>query len=288
MFYTARRATMEDTTGVRWVHGTRIGIATSKDGANWRYLDTANINYRRDEGYTFWAPEVVERNGMYHLYLTYVPGIFANWQHPRVILHLTSKDLLNWAYESTLNLASEKVIDAEVTKLPDGGWRLWYNNEKDKKSIYYADSKDLFLWEDKGQALAQRGEGPAVFQWQGTHFMIVDVWKGMEVFQSDDLLHWRKQASRILEEPGAGKDDGAIGGHCDVVVNGDRAYVYYFTHPGRMKTAPAPGNTLASRRSVIQVAELKYENGEITCHRNEPCFLSLMPPVTPRSKPKRP
>src|SRR5215211_523846 len=45
LFYTNRRATINDTTGVRWVHGTRIGIAASKDGARWRYVDTANINY---------------------------------------------------------------------------------------------------------------------------------------------------------------------------------------------------------------------------------------------------
>src|SRR5438067_13713721 len=45
MFYTNRRASFNDTTGVKWVHGTRIGIAASKDGANWHYVDTANINY---------------------------------------------------------------------------------------------------------------------------------------------------------------------------------------------------------------------------------------------------
>jgi hypothetical protein len=32
MFYTNRRADIDDTTGVRWVHGTRIGIAESRDG----------------------------------------------------------------------------------------------------------------------------------------------------------------------------------------------------------------------------------------------------------------
>src|SRR4051812_40017702 len=57
MFYTNRRATISDSNGVRWVHGTRIGIARSKDGANWQYLDTANINYHPDTAYTFWAPE---------------------------------------------------------------------------------------------------------------------------------------------------------------------------------------------------------------------------------------
>src|SRR5579875_2033688 len=55
MFYTNRRATINDITGVKWVHGTRIGIAQSKDGAIWKYRDTANINYRPDADYTHWA-----------------------------------------------------------------------------------------------------------------------------------------------------------------------------------------------------------------------------------------
>lgn len=277
MFYTNRRATIEDTTGVKWVHGTRIGIASSKDGAVWRYVDTANIAYRPHEGYTFWAPDVIEHNGTYHMYLTYVPGVFSNWNHPRNIVHLTSKDLFNWKYESVVPLANDKVIDAAVYALPGGGWRMWYNNERTGKSIYYADSKDLFTWEDRGQAIAARGEGPKVFQWQGKYWMIVDAWKGMEVYSSDDLLTWNKQRNRILEEGGTGRDDGAIGGHCDVIVNNNKAYVYYFTHPGRTKVSPAPANTVAAKRSVIQVAELKYENGEITCDRNAPVSLYLQP-----------
>src|SRR5574340_561464 len=60
MLYTNRRATMKDTTGVKWVHGTRIGIAESKDGSIWKYVDTANINYRPVADYTHWAPEVIE------------------------------------------------------------------------------------------------------------------------------------------------------------------------------------------------------------------------------------
>src|SRR5688572_4162984 len=84
MLYTNRRASLEDTT-VKWVHGTRIGIAASKDSADWKYLDTANINYRPNKDYTFWAPDVIEHNGLYHMYLTYVPGVFNDWQHPRTI-----------------------------------------------------------------------------------------------------------------------------------------------------------------------------------------------------------
>jgi sucrose-6-phosphate hydrolase SacC (GH32 family) len=277
MFYTNRRANIEDTTGVKWVHGTRIGIAESKDGRTWTYKDTANINYRPDAGYTFWAPDVVEHNGTYHMYLTYVPGIFSDWKHPRHIVHLTSKDLLNWKYESKLKLVNDKVIDASVFQLPDGSWRLWYNNEMDGKSIWYADSKDLYHWEDKGKAIAARGEGPKVFQWQGSYWMIVDAWKGMEIYSSSDLLNWKKQAARILEKGGSGKDDGAIGGHCDVVVDGNKAYVFYFTHPGRMKASPAPANAVAAKRSVIQVAELEWKDGELTCDRDKPVYIRLQP-----------
>lgn len=271
MLYTNRRANINDTTGVKWVHGTRIGIAESKDGVFWKYRDTANINYRPVAEYTHWAPEVIEHNGIYHMYLTYVPGIFNDWNHPRNIVHLTSKDLFNWQYESTLQLVNDKVIDACVYQLTDGNWRMWYNNERDGKSIYYADSKDLYNWVDKGKAIAARGEGPKVFKWQNIYWMIIDAWKGMEVYQSGDLLTWKKQQARLLEEPGKGKDDQSIGGHCDVVVNNDRAYIFYFTHPGRSKLALPQ----SQRRSVIQVVELKYEAGILSCNRDEPTSINL-------------
>lgn len=278
MLYTNRRASLQDSSGVKWVHGTRIGIAESKDGNQWKYVDTANINYRPDSGYTFWAPDIITCKGIYHMYLTYVPGIFNDWNHPREIIHLTSKDLMNWDYESTVSLANQKVIDASVFQLPDGNFRLWYNNEKDGKSIYYADSRDLYHWEDKGKAIPARGEGPKTFHWKNKYWMIVDAWKGMEIYYSDDLLNWTKQASRILELPGKGKDDQAIGGHCEVIVNDDHAYVYYFTHPGRRKDKPAARNSFDDKRSVIQVTELFYENGELTCDRDRPTPVKLKSP----------
>ncbi len=274
MFYTNRRAKAEGLDGVAWVHGTRIGIAESTDGAIWKYRDTANINYRPTANYTHWAPDVFESNGLYHMLLTYVPGVFTDWGHPRDILHLTSKDLLNWDYKSTLKLASDKVIDASVFQLPDGTWRMWYNNERDKKSIYYADSKDLENWELKGKAVGDRGgEGPKVFKWKGKYWMLVDNWAGMSLYYSDDLTKWVKQPERILELPGKGTDDQAIGGHGDVVVSGDRAYVYYFTHPGRI-SKPFK-DSFETRRSVIQVAELEYKNGFITADRDKPVYVQL-------------
>jgi len=272
MFYTNRRANQPQLDGVTWVHGTRIGIATSKDGANWKYLDTADIQYRPVADYTHWAPEVMEHNGLYHMYLTYVPGVFTDWKHPRDIVHLTSTDLRHWKFESVVKLASERVIDACVIARPGGGWRMWYNNELDKKSIYYADSDDLYHWTDKGKAVGDRGgEGPKVFYWKEYYWMLVDNWAGMSLYRSKDVTLWEKQPERILEQPGTGAEDGANGGHADVLVNGGRAYVYYFIHPG--KNHPTDG--YEKRRSLIQVAELSLTNGWITCDRNAPAKIQL-------------
>ena len=275
MFYTNRRANVPDTPGVTWVHGTHIGIARSSDGgASWQYGGTAKINLGGN-AYSFWAPEVIEHNGTYHMYLTVVPGIFADWSHPRDIVHLTSRDLLAWKYASTLKLASDRVIDACVMQLRDGTWRLWYNNEVDHKSIYYADSPDLYAWQDKGKVIGDRpGEGPTVFRWKDKYWMLVDVWQGLGVYRSDDCASWTRQTGNLLREPGIGPDDEVKGGHPDVVVSGDRAYVFYFTHPGRRPEA-SQDDPYEQRRSSIQVAELEYRDGWLTCRRDEPTFIRL-------------
>jgi len=277
MLYTNRRANDAAATGVTWVHGTRIGVAESADGgATWKYRGLADIAYGPAD-YTHWAPDVVFHAGTYHMYLTIVPGIFKDWNATRDIVHLTSRDLLKWKYETTLKLASDKVIDASVARLPDGTWRMWYNNERDKKSIYYADSPDLYRWQDRGKALGQRGEGPKVFRWKGRHWMIIDVWQGLAVFSSDDLLKWTRQPKNILEAPGKGADDGVIGGHADVVVSGERAFLFYFTHPGRQGPR-AKEDGYEQRRSSIQVVELEYKDGSITCDRDQPTRVRLRPP----------
>lgn len=241
MFYTNRRANLpsDEVDGVTWVHGTHIGIAESSDGAHWTYRGVAQIDlpaqYGGDES-THWAPEVIEYEGTYHMYLSVVPGIFSNWDHPRDIVHLTSDDSLHWEYQSTLDLSADRVIDACVYRMPDGVWRMWYNNERDRKSIYLAESDDLYTWEDRGkvESVGDRpGEGPVVIYWRDYYWMIVDVWNGLGVYRSEDALHWTRQEHNLLEEPGQGEDDQVKGGHADALVNDGRAYVFYFTHPGR-------------------------------------------------------
>jgi GH43 family beta-xylosidase len=276
MFYTNRRANVPNTPGVSWVHGTRIGIAESSDGgATWTYRGTADIDYGQGE-YSHWAPEVIEHNGTYHMYLSFVPGIFTHWNAPRDIIHLTSKDLLKWRYESTLKLASGKVIDATVIQLPDGTWRMWYKNEGDHSWIYHADSPDLFTWKDRGKAIGdQSGEGAKAFRWKGRYWMLVDVWDGLGVYSSDDCSSWTRQKRNLLREPGQKPTDRGRGGHPDVVVSGDRAFLFYFIHQGGRDAKP--NDPYAERRSLIQVVELEYKGGELTCDRDKPTHIQLQP-----------
>src|SRR5579862_5198327 len=112
MYYTARRATAADAPGVTWIHGTNIGIAESVDGgATWTYRGLAEINYGKDthpNDYTYWAPEVIWHGGLYHMYLTFVPGIFDDWKHPREIVYLTSKDGVRWETIGPVDLESNR------------------------------------------------------------------------------------------------------------------------------------------------------------------------------------
>jgi hypothetical protein len=266
MFYTSRRATEPNTPGVTWVHGSRIGIAESSDGgATWKYKGTADIDYTGGlSEYTYWAPEVIYHDGIYHMYLSFVPGIFTNWNHPREILHLTSKDMVKWKYESTLDLKSDRVIDACVIQLPDGTWRMWYKDERAKMSLSYADSPDLYKWETRGNAISDRnGEGPKVFHWKGHYWMIADVWKGLGVWRSDDCLNWSP------------KEQNLPGSHGDVVVSGDRAYLFYFT--GLNKENIDPNDPYAKRRDAIYVTELEYKDDWLTCDIDKPTYIQLLP-----------
>lgn len=276
MFYTNRRANMEGGRGVEWVHGTPIGIAESTDGgASWHYVQDAKINYGKERHFTYWAPDVIETDGRYHMFLTVVPGIFPNWNHPREIVHLESTDLIDWTFKEKCGpLVSDRVIDASLFKNEAGEWFMYYNNEADGKTIWLAKSNDLRNWKDMGQVIRdKRGEGAKVFRWHERYWMIVDNWDGQGVYSSDDLVNWKRQQTPLLDKPGVGVDDEVIGNHADVVVQGDRAFIFYFTHPER--NVPNYRDHYGTRRSSIQVAELEYVNGELRCNRDKPVYIGL-------------
>ncbi|HEY1090489.1 MAG TPA: hypothetical protein VGE47_05305 [Burkholderiaceae bacterium] len=277
MFYTVRRATLrlDDPKDVSWVHGTAIGIAATDDGNHWTHAGTAQFP-SACTGVTQWAPEILEVDGTYHLWLTIVPGIHRSWTGPRYLEHLTSTDLREWHCAGRVDLGSERVIDASVVRLPErdgkregkGGWRLWYKDEAQGSRLMSADSADLEHWTPRGPVTAQAAEGPKVFRLAGKWWLVADMWKGLLVLRSDDAEHWEEQPTRLLTEPGTAATDRAKGQHPDVQVLGDQAYLFYFVHQGGEDAAK--GDDRYHQRSVIQVAELRVSKGWLEVDRKAP------------------
>ncbi len=283
MFYTNRRATMTELPGVSWVFGTPIGIAESSDGANWKYLGTANFNDLPAEcggkdSVTLWAPDIVlGDDGKWHMYLSIVPGIDVKWGLPGFIAHLSSTNLRDWKYESRLSQLGTRVIDADILRMPDGIWRMYYKDQTGYSHINVTESKDLYFWSTPKEALKIRGEGPIAFQWKGYYWLIVDTWNGQTVHRSKDGNTWQVQPGRPLmpDGEGTGKDDIPNALHANVVISSNRVYMYYFTHPGRIGVDKNK-DSYEQRRTSIQVVELKLnEAGWLTANRNEPTYVKL-------------
>ena len=289
MYYTARRAAATNAPGVTWIHGSSIGMAESADGgATWTYRGTADIGYGKDvhpNDFTYWAPEVIWVASTYHMFLTYVPGIFNDWNHPREIVHLTSKDGIKWDTVGHVDLNSDRTIDACVIQIPGGTWRMWFKDERKTMMLSYADSPDLIKWEAKGNAVTNfNGEGPKVIHWKGRYWLIADCWaNGMRVWSSDDCLNWKLQ-----QEP-------LFGSHGDVVISSDRAWWFYFggprtppaaratpLQPALLDTSNAPvvaaPRPARGRSTVINVVELSVVDGKlIPGDPEQPTYIDLKP-----------
>jgi hypothetical protein len=289
VFYTNRRANAPDAQdGVRWCHGTDIGIASSADGGRtWTPRGPAKgLEFEAGRN-TFWAPCLVEHGRTYHMFLAYVRGVPADWSGDRHIVHYTSRNLVDWKNEGVIPLSSERVIDAFVYAKPDGGWRMWYKDETNGSHIYAADSGDLYRWTVAGPVITGKAqEGAAVFWWKSSYWMLVDRWRGMGVLRSNDLVNWTEQEEGILGALGKRPDDGDIGRHGEVLVQGPEAYIFYFTHPFGPKAHTEPGK----HRSSLQVARLEITDGRLVCDRDRPFPLELGPPCgfRPGKRPESP
>lgn len=279
MVYTQRRANVA-CRGVSWVHGTALGVASSTDGGHtWRYRGVLNMQAHQPGFNTYWAPEIMMDQGVFHMYVSFVQGVPADWSGERHILHYTSADLWNWHFESVLPLSSDYVIDACVFPLPQGGWRMWYKDEANDSHTYAADSADLYHWAVIGMQTEDCSqEGPNVFQMDHQYFMVADMWDGLAVYQSEDLTHWTRNEEKLLSEGGLREDDGNRGHHADVLTVDGRAYIFYFVHPNAKNYCycePHLYDSFEKRRSSIQVAALCVQNGHLTVNRD--CFDFSLP-----------
>ena len=273
MFYTSRRANQIHEPGVRWCHGTDIGIAVSPDcGHTWNYRGTARGLAFEPGQNSWWAPEMLWHNGQYHLFVSYVPGMHEDWSGKRHIIHYTGMNLLDWTFAGILPLSSERVIDPCLYHFPNGTWRMWYKDEADQSHIYLAESDDLFTWKVTGPAETTRGqEAPNLFRLGGYYWMLTDS-GGMHHYRSEDGLAW-KDCGSFMWEPGTRPDDNYRAQHPDVVVLENTAYIIHFVHPfGERHTEPD------KHRSVIQVAKLEVRDGALIALREEPFTFDLMSP----------
>jgi hypothetical protein len=291
MYYTQRRATLENANGVDWVHGSTIGIATSVNGINWSYKGTIqgsipdgdtrkSLSDPVKDGITWWAPTVFWEGGngiagggqpgdRLHMFVTYVHGIFTSWTGHRTIEHFTSTDGVNWTYVSSLHLASRRAIDPSVYKI-DGTWYLWYKNEAAGSSTYWASSKDLTTWQDLGDSNCGRShEATFVWHWQGAYWNLHDNHgRGLDAWRSETgLSDWTLNSVLLNGDiTGQRRLDQGVGHHPWVLLQDpasgpaqqgqEQLVLFYFTHNGK--------------KTVMQMAEVTLDaDGKLRCDRNQ-------------------
>lgn len=275
LLYSARRAN-QPTQDVAAYYGTRIGAASSSDhGQTWVFRGYLNLEFEKGWN-TFWAPDVVYHDGRYHMFVVYIKGVRAHWGGDKHIVHFTSKNLWDWTCEGPLTLSSDHVIDATLFQLPNGKFRIWYKDETRGSITMTSESSDLKTWETaKEPAVGGRAhEGPKVFRFKNYYWLLTDEWQGMRVYRSTDLERWEK-GGLILNGPSNREDDKPSGAHGDVLVFGDKAYVFYFTHPGRKshgEIRPDPDGQwfYTNHRTTIQVAALEFVNNTLQVNRDKP------------------
>jgi hypothetical protein len=261
---------------VSWCHGTAIAAASSRDGRDWLYRGTlAGLDPEPGRN-TLWAPDAVWDGERYHAFVSWIRGVPDGWHGDARMVHAVSDDLFAWRVQSVLALSSARVIDAGLCRLPGGTWRMWYKDEGHGAQIWAADSADLARWTVVGPVLTDRAqEAPTVFAWRGHQWMVTDFWSGIAVHRSDDGGHsWTRQAD-LLDRPGRRAEDGSFGGHPDVVVQGDAAWIVYQVHPGQRGDRQTP--TFTERRTVLQVAALGTAGGGLTCDRDAAVDFALAP-----------
>lgn len=292
IFYTSRRAVCEGAP----LPALAIGVATSKDWITWThkgYIKVDGIGGTADGPDILWAPGIVHDGTTYHMFLTYKKGNGrgGRWGIPEsLLLHLTApaNDLLNgWQSQGIVHVPFTS-IDATIVK-KGKTWNLFHRDITPNQpgvNTYRVTTDDLYAKHDKWNypgaakgdinSKAVHGynyqEAQFSFFWKGYYWLLTDPSEpGVPVYRSNDLESW-KQMGVILTDDG--KHDAQKGQvrHPGVAIVEDRAFIFYFCQPYRdIKGHPAP------ETCYLQISELKFENGTLTCDRNA----TVTPPKNP-------
>ncbi|MEM6633428.1 MAG: family 43 glycosylhydrolase [Bacteroidota bacterium] len=286
IFYTARKGTEENT----WV-GTPLGVTSSKDLINWEfrgYCSFDGVGGKPTAKETFWAPAIIAHEGVYHMFVTWKPDSLPSegrpWgASPGKIVHYKAPvhNLLSgWEKVGIIHDPGLNTIDATVYQQGDE-FHVWFKGRipGEKNELYHMVTRDFESWADRGftqsdvfnEAVTGSNfeEAPFIFTWQDRMHLITDPHKGLFTYVSEDGNNWDFQGT-ILLEPGTRPYDNSMGRHCSVAVVEDRAFIFYHVEPWRDYDGPSIAKQpVANRRSVLQIAELNWEKGQLMCDRNK-------------------
>lgn len=172
-----------------------------------------------------------------------------------------------------VSIGEDNCLDASVIRLVDGGFRMYYvggvNNpeEKGRKTIRYAESRDLMNWSVKGDVKGEVNdkkvhninyqEAVYVFSYRKMYYMLTDPHKGLSTYSSSDGITW-KYHGQIMQSGSSKRTlDWSQARHPSVMVYENVPYIYYHVEPFRPDNVGAPKLEKHQRYSFIQMAELE-------------------------------
>ena len=286
IYYTSRRSTLQNN-----FLCTPIGVIKSKDLVNWEFEGYCKFDGKggkKDLKETFWAPAIISHKDTLHMFVTWKPDTITThgpWGGSGKIVHYKTpaNDPVNgWIKVKDMHDATFSALDA-TAYLKDDIYHVWYKAKKigeRKNKLMHKTSENLVAWKDNGfsksdvfnqQATGHSfEEAPYVFAWKGNYWLITDPHKGLIVYKSEDAINWEFQ-NVILEKGGTRKLDNSMARHASVAVIEDRAFIFYHVEPWRIyeKEIPIYEQPLKNRQSVLQMAELEIQNGELVCNRDK-------------------
>ena len=258
VYYTTRRAGLTTGKAVEWMFGSSIGIASTSDGFDWKYegiaRGDAQLSDAETDKITWWAPHVFRDGGTYHMYVTFVDGIYDDWTGKAFIKHFTSTDGLRWTYQDIVDTGDARCIDPCVMRINDRWW-MWFKDPKPGATIWTASSSDLKTWKLEGSALTPQPpegyEAPFVFEWRGDYWLIVDTTRnGCDVYKSKTAANGSWQPAGHL-----------WGGHMGVMTVGDKRYL---TRHRGLEKWEKPAVERAGQQTLLDIGELDIdERGEL-------------------------
>lgn len=250
IFYTARRPALGQSSAC----GTPIGVCISNDMKNWKFEGYCKFDGeggKPDSEHTFWAPGCIVKDGVIHMFVTYKEDTTPPWGTGGCIMHYTApvNDYVNGWKRVDVVVDEDRCLDASIIRLPSGIYRMYYVSgteymQNNKKMIRYAESKDLYTWEMKGNVQGDVNnfklhslpyqEAVYVFLYRNRFYMLTDPHVGLATYSSDDGVNW-KYHGQILK---AGTSDRTLdwsqGRHPSVYVNKkNEAFIFYHVEPFR-------------------------------------------------------